>query len=107
MVTHEVHVVSEQKPTITPDETLTVAQAFSAMRVFINRFHERGDLGADALPSILGWTSLRVWTQPKSGGDPVTADPAQWVDWVYAVQQALAGFDPDDAPGRQTDADLG
>jgi hypothetical protein len=98
--------VSEKEPTINAEETLTVAQAFLAMRVFLYRFHERGDLGADALPSILRWTSLRDWTQPARGHDPVTADPAQWFDWVHAVKEAFAGFDPDDAAAsRQAEVD--
>jgi hypothetical protein len=77
-----------------PDDTLTVADAFLAMRIFMYRFQERRDLGAEAVPSILRWTSLREWKQ--TGADPVTGDPAQWLDWVNAVREALEGVDPDD-----------
>jgi hypothetical protein len=44
---------------------------------------------------------LRVWKQ--AGPYPVTADPAQWFDWIDAVQSTLEGADADDAG---TDAEL-
>jgi hypothetical protein len=93
--------MAEREPALPADHPLTVAQAFAAMRLFLQRFHKRGDLGADALPSILSWTSLRVWKQ--AGPYPLTADPAQWFDWIDAVQGALEGADADDAG---TDAEL-
>ena len=75
-------------------QTVTVAEAFRAMRLFLYRFHERGDLGAEALPSILRWTSVRRWKQDDNFrllGTP----PSGSIGWD-AVVEALKGIDPDD-----------
>lgn len=85
---------------IRPDQQISVRDAFQAMRIFLWRFRDRGDLGADNLPSILSWTSVRSWRQ--EGDEPFTDDPAQWHDWVNAVREALSGVDADDLQGEPT-----
>ena len=82
---------------IRPDQQISVRDAFQAMRIFLWRFLDRGDLGVENLPSILRWTSVRMSRQ--EGDEPRTDDPAQWHDWVSAVRAALSGVDADDLRG--------
>lgn len=86
--------MAEPTPALPADYPITATQGLAAMRLFLQRFQRRGDLGAEALPSVLRWTSLRTWKQV--GPIPTTADPAQWYDWVEAVQDAMRGADADD-----------
>jgi hypothetical protein len=61
------------------DQTLTIGEAFEAMRVFLTRFNEREP--ADRRETL---ELLLVWTEVQPDG--VTHDPAQWEDWLEAVE---------------------
>ena len=64
---------------------LTEREAFRAARCFIQQFNEREQ--SDSLGLWVGWME-----ESTSPGDPeVTADPAQWHDWVRCVDKVLAG----------------
>lgn len=58
---------------------LNERQAFEAMRYFIEQYWERGGRSSDDLAVLLGELSTDVF----EGGRP--ADPAQWQDWLAAV----------------------
>jgi hypothetical protein len=62
-------------------ETLTAVEAFEAMRSFVAQFAEREPVESrDRFRLLLSWTERE--------GDGVTADPAQWNDWVTAITEA-------------------
>src|SRR3954452_10393466 len=63
---------------------LTEQEAFAAMRFFLAEFWKRGGSQSDSDPvDILSWTE----TLDDSG----TYDPAQWHDWLAAVEAVRAG----------------
>src|SRR3954462_15004922 len=63
---------------------LTEQEAFAAMRSFLAEFWKRGGSQSDSdLVDILSWTE----TLDDSG----TYDPAQWHDWLAAVEAVRAG----------------
>jgi hypothetical protein len=64
------------------EQTLTVEQAFRAMRHFLEQFNERED-SPKPIAQLLRWTEFDTW----AGG--VTSDPAQWHDCLAAVDRAL------------------
>jgi hypothetical protein len=64
------------------DQTLTVLQAFRAMRHFLLQYNAREH--SDSVEQLIRWTEQGTWTDPET-----TADPAQWFDWVAAVELAL------------------
>lgn len=58
------------------DRMLTEREAFRAARCFIQQFNEREK--SDSLDLWVGWME-----ESTVSGDPeVTADPAQWHDWL-------------------------
>ena len=63
--------------------TLTHKEAFDAMRIFLERYDERGR-GEDSLRNVLSGISTYVWAD----GGP--NDPAQWADWLAAVSEVVA-----------------
>ncbi len=62
---------------------LTVVQAFRAMRYFLEQYNQRER--SESVGQLVRWTEQGTWEDPES-----TADPAQWFDWVAAVERALA-----------------
>ena len=73
------------------DRMLTEREAFRAARCFIQQFNEREK--SDSLDLWVGWME-----ESTSPGDPeVTADPAQWHDWVKCVDQVLSDRPTDTA----------
>ena len=65
------------------EKSLTTKEAFDAMFVFLERFNERGG-GKDDLLYVLGAIQTRSWAD----GSPF--DPAQWGDWLSAVDEVIA-----------------
>ena len=63
-------------------KVLTEEQAFKAMVVFLDRYYDRGG-GTDTLGAVLGDISSTLWAD----GGP--NDPAQWNDWLVAVEIVL------------------
>ena len=69
------------------DPLLTTQEAFEAMRVFLERFNEREpDERKLTIEQLLRWTERGTWDDPA-----MTADPAQWHDWLAAVAEVRAG----------------
>ena len=65
------------------EQTLTIRQAFEAMRRFLAQFNEREPLEQrQTIESILSWTEI----EPDGG----TFDPAQWHDWERVVSNVIA-----------------
>jgi hypothetical protein len=65
-------------------QKVTVQQAFDAMRLFLKRFNEREPLERRiTIEQLLRWMDQEAWA---SGG---TYDPAQWHDWLAAVESAV------------------
>jgi hypothetical protein len=65
------------------EEGLSVEQAFRAKRYFLKQFDERDH--SENIAMLLRWTEL----DPTNGG--VTYDPAQWHDWLAAIERARRG----------------
>jgi hypothetical protein len=64
---------------------LTVQQAFQAMRYFLEQYNEREPRHRkESIDQLLGWMTQDSWTDPQ-----ITADPAQWHDWLASVERAL------------------
>jgi hypothetical protein len=62
-------------------ETLSVIEAFEAMRTFIRQFAEREPAEhRERFEALLRWTECE--------GNGTTADPAQWDDWLRSVADA-------------------
>ena len=62
-------------------ESLTSLEAFEAMRSFVAQFATREPAEfQDRFRQLLTWTEIER--------DGTTSDPAQWDDWVAAVEQA-------------------
>lgn len=62
-------------------ETLTAVEAFEAMRSFVAQFAEREpEASRDRFRFLLSWTEREA--------DGATSDPAQWDDWVRAIDEA-------------------
>lgn len=57
---------------------LTELEAFNAMRTFLEAYWQRGLRESDEIAGLLG--GLRLLP------DGITADPAQWHDWLAAVR---------------------
>jgi hypothetical protein len=71
------------------EPTLTVQQAFQAMRHFLEQFNEREH--SESIVLLLDWMTQGTWADPQ-----MTADPAQWHDWLASVERALSGSDSGD-----------
>ncbi len=68
---------------------LTDEQGFEAMRHFLAAFWERGGSDPDSdVAELLRWTARDV---EVDGG---TNDPAQWNDWLLAVDAAKRSASP-------------
>ena len=62
-------------------ETLTLVEAFEAMRSFVAQFASREPAEfRERFRQLLRWTEIEA-----DGG---TFDPAQWFDWVRAADDA-------------------
>ena len=61
-------------------DLLTTLDAYRAMHSFLEAYWERGDKTDDGLASLLSSTALDVL---ETG----TADPAQWSDWLEAIDR--------------------
>jgi len=76
------------------EPTLTIQQGFDAMRFFLTRFNEREPPERRlTLEQLLRWSAQGGWDDPQ-----MTSDPAQWHDWlaaVDAVQHPGAGTKPE------------
>lgn len=69
-----------------PAPMLTEEEAFAAMRLFLHAFWQRGGSQTDSdVFDVLLCTGREDWTD---GG---TNDPAQWPDWLEAVEAARRG----------------
>ena len=62
---------------------ITVAEAYVAMRTFVESFWERGGSAHDS-----DLSDLLSFGQYGEAGPTKTADPAQWSDWLDAVKKA-------------------
>ena len=62
--------------------SLTITEAFRAMLIFVDRYYERGGCQSEDIATLLSGISQTVWA------DGSTNDPAQWQDWLNAVQAA-------------------
>jgi hypothetical protein len=67
-----------------PQRILTEQEAFTAARYFLEQFNEREK--SEALELLTGWMTQGGWPQDPA----MTADPAQWHDWVAAVDRVVA-----------------
>lgn len=65
------------------EKFLTAGEAFDAMGIFLNYYNDRGG-GKDELIHVLHDISTTVWLD----GGPY--DPAQWHDWLRAVNEVIA-----------------
>jgi hypothetical protein len=67
------------------EPVLTVQQVFDAMRIFLSRFNER-----EPPERRLTLEQLLSWTEQGQRDDPLaTSDPAQWQDWLAAVDRVV------------------
>lgn len=64
--------------------TLDEHQAFEAMRRFLVAYWERGGRQTGDLAGLLGDVSTGLWA------DDTPNDPAQWTDWLAAVESVLS-----------------
>lgn len=64
--------------------SLTVSQAFDAMRHFLEAFWERGSRSSEGVGFLLSATDASM----TSDGGPI--DRAQWSDWLEAVSKVEA-----------------
>jgi hypothetical protein len=65
-----------------PSDTITVIEAFDAMRIFLAAVWQRQGKASEDLALIMGAARL-------ADGSPV--DPAIWHDWLMAVHACRAG----------------
>lgn len=65
-------------------ETLTIEQAFQAMRYFLEQFNER-----EPPERRMTIEFILSWTEFDKGPGRGTSDPAQWDDWLKAVEKAV------------------
>ncbi|MGE8704292.1 MAG: hypothetical protein ACN6O5_16575 [Achromobacter sp.] len=59
---------------------LTTAEAFRAMLIFVDRYYKRGGRQSEDIATLLSGISPTIWA------DGNTNDPAQWGDWLAAVE---------------------
>ncbi len=64
------------------NDSLTKVEAFHAMLIFLDRYYERGSCQSEDIATLLSGISQTLWL------DGSTNDPAQWNDWLSAVQEA-------------------
>ncbi|WP_116135741.1 hypothetical protein [Trinickia diaoshuihuensis] len=64
------------------NDSLTLTEAFRAMLIFLDRYYERGGAQSEDIAALLSGISQTLWA------DGSTNDPAQWRDWLEAVQAA-------------------
>jgi hypothetical protein len=64
------------------NDSLTTSEAFRAMVIFLDRYYERGGCQSEDIATLLSGMSQTLWA------DGSTNDPAQWHDWLAAVQAA-------------------
>ncbi|MFC7378340.1 hypothetical protein [Brevundimonas sp. GCM10030266] len=64
------------------DELISVETAFDALHAFVSAYVARGGHTEDAL------LNLQFWTSRENSQPPV--DPAMWLDWLTALDQAKA-----------------
>ena len=65
---------------------LSTLEAFDSMRVFIEAYWERGLKASDDLRQLLGAINRDKKILPDGG----PGDPAQWQDWLAAVDRVKA-----------------
>lgn len=68
-----------------PSRDVSEGEAFDAMRAFFAAEWERGERTSYA-PGAPDLVLLESWTSWESDGG--TSDPAQWHDWLAAVERA-------------------
>jgi hypothetical protein len=72
--------------------SLNELEAFDAMRVFLEAFWRRGNCESDELRDLLSWLDRTPWPSgrqfPHLAGGP--RDPAQWEDWLDAIEAMRA-----------------
>ncbi len=67
--------------------TLTIRQAYEAMRYFLDQYNEREPPERkESIAQLLRWTEIE--------GDGISYDPAQWHDWQAAVARAVGDSQP-------------
>lgn len=64
------------------DDSLTPAEAFRAVLIFLDQYYERDGCRSEDIATLLSGVSQTLWA------DGSTNDPAQWRDWLAAVQLA-------------------
>ena len=64
------------------NDSLTTVEAFRAMFIFLDHYYARGGCESEDIAILLSGISQTLWT------DGSTNDPAQWQDWLVAVQTA-------------------
>ncbi len=72
---------NDEHPLRTPRYSLSELEAYDAMLAFLVAYWERGGKSDNSLAGLLGGLSRDTWV----GGS--TADPAQWNDWLAAVEK--------------------
>lgn len=73
---------TEERHTFGVDANLTIAQAYQAMRYFLDQYNEREPPEQrESIAQLLRWTEI--------AGDGISSDPAQWQDWQAAVVRAV------------------
>jgi hypothetical protein len=87
----QIGLASPTLPSKKMSDSLTPSEAFLAMQLFLDRYFERGGCQSDDIAALLSGMSQAVWA------DGSTNDPAQWQDWLDAIQSALSSND--DLPG--------
>ena len=68
-------------------DTITLFDAFRAMRLFLEEYWERGDRQDVGIANLLSWTAMDP--AATSRGKFGTADPAQRDDWLNAVAMVV------------------
>ncbi|UVS86099.1 hypothetical protein EFP18_11145 [Burkholderia glumae] len=64
------------------NDSLTTAEAYRAMFLFLERYYERGGCQSEDIATLLSGMSQNLWAD---GG---ANDPTQWHDWLAAVKAA-------------------
>lgn len=68
---------------IEADKSITVLQAFDAMRTFLEYFWKRGECSSEDIAMLLSMLN-------RDYNDLMPGDPAAWTDWLDAVNRTTS-----------------